>query len=121
MQFISGAATSSIFTVGPIPSPIKTRRYDTSLTRMLKICGTLLTDLNPGTSATVQASYNIVRCIGAGAAIAAQQPLADAAGTGWCFGIFAIIMLAATPPVFVLKRSGMQWRQNAGAGSRSRD
>ncbi|SPN99772.1 related to antibiotic resistance protein [Cephalotrichum gorgonifer] len=89
MQFISGAATSSIFT----------------------LCGTLLTDLNPHASATVQASYNLVRCIGAGAAIASQQPLADAIGLGWCFGIFAIIMLCAGPLVILLKKRGMAWRR----------
>ncbi|KAL3480159.1 major facilitator superfamily domain-containing protein [Aspergillus californicus] len=89
MQFISGASTSSIFT----------------------LCGTLLTDLNPTASATVQASYNLVRCLGTGAAIAAQQPLAEAIGIGWCFGFFAFMMLAAGPLAVLLKRCGMGWRQ----------
>lgn len=56
-----------------------------------------------------------MRCIGAGAAIASQQPLADGAGLGWCFGIFAIIMLAAGPLVMLLKRQGMVWRQREGS------
>lgn len=80
---------------------------------VVQLCGTLLTDLNPHASATVQASYNIIRCIGAGAAIASQQPLADAAGLGWCFGIFAIIMLSAGPLVMLLKRRGMEWRRES--------
>ncbi|KEY66280.1 hypothetical protein S7711_02745 [Stachybotrys chartarum IBT 7711] len=88
MQFISGGATSSIFT----------------------ICGTLLTDMNPNASATVQASYNILRCVGAGVSIAAQQPLADAVGLGWCFGVFGIIMMMAAPLGWILKRYGMAWR-----------
>ncbi|KAK3939309.1 major facilitator superfamily domain-containing protein [Diplogelasinospora grovesii] len=89
MQFISGAATSSIFT----------------------LCGTLLTDLNPKASATVQASYNLVRCLAASAAIACQQPLADAVGLGWCFGIFGTIMLCAGPLAMVLQKKGMGWRR----------
>ncbi|KAL2024347.1 hypothetical protein VTK56DRAFT_8829 [Thermocarpiscus australiensis] len=89
MQFLTGATTASIFT----------------------LCGTLLTDLNPHASATVQASYNLVRCLGAGAGIAAQQPLADAAGPGWCFGVFALMMLLAVPLVLVLKRYGLEWRK----------
>ena len=80
-----------------------------------QLCGTLLTDLNPNASATVQASYNLIRCIGAGAVIAAQQPLADAAGLGWCFGIFAIIMLASAPLVWLLERHGMEWRRQSAA------
>ena len=94
LQFLTGATTSSIFT----------------------ICGTLLTDLNPHASATVQASYNLVRCIGAGAAIAAQQPLADAAGSGWCFGVFSIIMLCALPLAVVVKICGLGWRREEASG-----
>lgn len=76
-----------------------------------QLCGTLLTDLNPNASATVQASYNLVRCLGAGAAIAAQQPLADAAGSGWCFGVFAIIMLMALPLSMLIEKRGLEWRR----------
>ncbi|CAJ2511134.1 Uu.00g067590.m01.CDS01 [Anthostomella pinea] len=39
------------------------------------MCGTLLTDLNPNRSDTAQAAYNLVRCLGAGAFIAALEPL----------------------------------------------
>ncbi|CCC07999.1 hypothetical protein SMACR_01563 [Sordaria macrospora] len=89
LQFLTGAATSSIFT----------------------LCGTLLTDLNPNASATVQASYNLVRCLGAGAAIAAQQPLADAADSGWCFGVFAIIMMMGLPLSMLIEKQGLEWRR----------
>jgi hypothetical protein len=68
-------------------------------------------DLNPHASATVQASYNLVRCIGTGAAIASQQPLIDAIGLAWCFGFFALIMLSAGPLAMVLQRSGPKWRR----------
>ncbi|KAH6631002.1 major facilitator superfamily domain-containing protein [Chaetomium sp. MPI-SDFR-AT-0129] len=89
MQFITGATTSSIFT----------------------LCGTLLTDLNPDASATVQASYNLVRCIGAGTGIAVQEPIARALGVGWCFGMFSIVILAAIPLAVAIKRKGLGWRR----------
>ncbi|KAK7983484.1 hypothetical protein PG989_010886 [Apiospora arundinis] len=89
MQFLTGATTSSIFTM----------------------CGTLLTDLNPAASATVQASYNLVRCIGAGVGIAIQQPLDDAVGPGWCFGIYAVVLLLEIPVSYVLLKHGQGWRQ----------
>ncbi|MCV5153756.1 hypothetical protein OFC46_28100, partial [Escherichia coli] len=57
------------------------------------------------------ASYNLVRCLGAGAAIAAQQPLADAAGSGWCFGVFAIVMLMASPLAMLIEKRGLEWRR----------
>ncbi|OIW26367.1 MFS general substrate transporter [Coniochaeta ligniaria NRRL 30616] len=77
----------------------------------IKLCGTLLTDLNPHASATVQASYNLVRCLGAGVGIAVQQPLTDAAGLGWCFGVFSVVMLLATPLAMALRRCGLGWRR----------
>ncbi|KAK8009091.1 hypothetical protein PG991_011642 [Apiospora marii] len=86
MQFLTGATTSCIFTM----------------------CGTLLTDLNPTVSATVQASYNLVRCIGAGVGIAIQQPLEDAVGPGWCFGIYAVILLLEVPIGYMLLKHGKQ-------------
>lgn len=70
-----------------------------------------LTDLNPHASATAKASYNLVRCIMAGIGIAFQQPLANAAGTGWCFGVFAIMMLLALPLSVLAKTRGLSWRK----------
>ncbi|KAF6821885.1 hypothetical protein CPLU01_12333 [Colletotrichum plurivorum] len=89
-------------------SAVITAGYGISLMQEA-ICGTLLTDLNPQASATVQASYNLVRCIGAGAAIADQQPLTDATNSGWCFGVFALIMMFAAP-LALLERRGPRWR-----------
>lgn len=88
LTFFSGASQVAIFTV----------------------CGTLLTDLNPNQSATVQAGYNLIRCALSAGGIAGLQALIDAIGVGWCFTIYAIIG-ALCIPIFVLLRShGMQWR-----------
>lgn len=88
LTFFSGASQVAIFTV----------------------CGTLLTDLNPKQSATVQAGYNLIRCALSAGGIAGLQALIDAIGVGWCFTFYAIIG-ALCIPIFVLLRShGMQWR-----------
>jgi hypothetical protein len=108
MQFITGATTSSLFTV--VMLNINPNLFSL-LTTSPQLCGTLLTDLNPHASATVQASYNLVRCIMAGIGIAVQQPLSNAAGSGWCFGVFAIVMLLALPPSIWIKRCGLCWRK----------
>lgn len=76
------------------------------------MCGTLLTDLNIHQSATAQAASNLVRCLSAGAAIAALQPLVDAAGPAWCFAIYAVVVLLEVPLVWLLRARGMKWRNS---------
>ncbi|KAK1764932.1 MFS general substrate transporter [Phialemonium atrogriseum] len=89
MQFLTGSTTASTFTM----------------------CGTLLTDLNINKSATAQAASNLVRCLSAGAAIAALQPLVDAAGPAWCFAVYAIVVLLEVPLVWLLQQRGVRWRR----------
>lgn len=88
LTFFSGASQVAIFTV----------------------CGTLLTDLNPNQSATVQAGYNLIRCALSAGGIAALQALIDAIGVGWCFTIYAIIGALCIPIFALLRSHGMQWR-----------
>lgn len=88
MQFITGSTQIAIFSV----------------------CGTLLTDLNPGRSATVQASYNLVRCALSAAGVGALQAVIDGVGVGWCFTIYAVIGAFSVPFFLVLRRYGEEWR-----------
>ena len=88
LSFFSGASQVAIFTV----------------------CGTLLTDLNPNRSATVQAGYNLVRCALNAGGIAGLQALIDAIGVGWCFTVYGIIGASRIPIFLVLRNRGMQWR-----------
>ncbi|KAK7953652.1 Major facilitator superfamily transporter, partial [Apiospora saccharicola] len=71
MQFLTGATTASTFV----------------------LCGTLLTDLNIHRSATAQAASNLVRCLSAAGAIAAMEALVQSLGPGWCFAIYAILLM----------------------------
>ncbi|KAJ5622906.1 hypothetical protein N7490_011511 [Penicillium lividum] len=100
---------SALGTAGFGISLMKRTGYSSS--DLKQLCGTLLTDLNPNASATVQASYNLVRCLGTAAAIASQQPLANAIGLGWCFSFFAFIMLSAAPLAMILTKWGPDWRR----------
>lgn len=74
------------------------------------MCGTLLTDLNPYRSATAQAAYNLVRCIGAGAGIAALSPLVNVVDSAWTFAIYSALFLLGLPAAWSLKTYGLIWR-----------
>ena len=88
LTFFSGASQVAIFTV----------------------CGTLLTDLNPDQSATVQAGYNLIRCTLSAGGLAALQALIDGIGVGWCFTVYALIGALCIPCAALLRSRGMQWR-----------
>lgn len=88
MTFFSGASQVAIFTV----------------------CGTLLTDLNPDKSATVQAAYSLIRCALSAGGIAGLQPLIDSIGVGWCFTAFSVAGALCIPLFILLRYDGMRWR-----------
>ncbi|KAK8101676.1 hypothetical protein PG999_012050 [Apiospora kogelbergensis] len=94
MQFLTGATTASTFV----------------------LCGTLLTDLNIQRSATAQAASNLVRCLTAAGAIAAMEALVQSLGPGWCFAIYAILLMMCVPLAWVLRRQGMAWRRKKVGG-----
>lgn len=89
MTFFSGASQVGIFT----------------------ICGTLLTDLNPNRSATVQASYSLIRCLLSAGGIGIVERLMDNIGVGWCFTLFALIGACCVPLSIVLRQQGWRWRK----------
>jgi len=90
MQFMIGLTTAGIFTM----------------------TATLLTDLNKHRSATAQGACSLIRCLGAGAAIAAMQPLANRVGLGWCFALYALLLLLEAPLVWLILTRGLQWENN---------
>ncbi|KAH8907339.1 MFS general substrate transporter [Coniochaeta sp. PMI_546] len=88
MQFMIGLTTAGIFTMS----------------------ATLLTDLNRDRSATAQGACSLVRYLGAGGAIAVMQPLADGVGLGWCFALYAVLLLLKVPLVWLILTRGVHWR-----------
>jgi multidrug resistance protein len=89
LQFFSGSTQVAIFVV----------------------VGTLLTDLNPERSATVQASYSLVRCGLSAAGVAALQAGVDGIGVGWIFTIYGIMAFCCIPLCWSLRHSGWGWRK----------
>lgn len=89
MQFISGSAQVGTFV----------------------ICATLLTDVNPGLSSTVQAAYSIIRCAFAAAGVAGLSPLVERAGAGWCFTLMAGLSVLCAPLLAMLWIWGWEWRK----------
>lgn len=110
MQFLTGVTTASLFAVSYETNPSKPQFFLQKHTDPCKMTGTLLTDLNMQRSATASAAMSIVRCLGAGAAVAAVQPLADSIGLGWCFAIYAILLLIELPLAWLIQKNGMKWR-----------
>jgi multidrug resistance protein len=97
LQFFSGSTQVAIFVV----------------------VGTLLTDLNPDKSATVQASYNLVRCGLSAAGVAALQAGVDGIGVGWIFTIYGIMAFCCVPLFWWLRHSGWEWRKARAAKKES--
>ena len=89
MQFFTGSASVAIFLV----------------------CGSLLTDLNPDRSATVQASYNLIRCALGASGVGALKAAIDGLGIGWCFTTYAFMGALGIPLFLLLKLRGEQWRK----------
>ncbi|KAK4644965.1 hypothetical protein QC761_309580 [Podospora bellae-mahoneyi] len=82
----------------------------TSTAATFVLCGTLLTDLNMNRSATAQAASNLVRCLGAGGAVAVLQPMVEHVGPAACFGIYAGIVFLCFPLAWLVQRFGVAWR-----------
>lgn len=78
---------------------------------------TLLTDLNRDRSASAQAAGSIIRCLLAGGAIGVLEPIAKAIGLGWCFALYAIMVLINIPLIWLLMHKGPEWRKRQAAGT----
>jgi len=76
------------------------------------ICATLLTDVNPGLSSTVQAAYSIIRCGFAAAGVAGLSPLVEKVGLGWCYTVWTAASGLCAPLLVVLWIKGWGWRKN---------
>lgn len=71
----------------------------------------LLADLNKDSSATAQGACSFVRCLLAGAAIAAMEPLAQAAGLGWFFALYAALFLIEALVAWIVVKNRPRWRK----------
>lgn len=87
---------------------------------MFTALNTLLVDLHQDEPSTAQAGCNLFRCEMAAGLLAAVDMLLRMLGPGWTFVIFAWLILAAFGMLAVLRRKGMQWRQDGLAKQQNR-
>lgn len=86
MQVFVGFSTTGLFVVSLIIHFDQQQLTPQAL-------GALNTDLNTHQSSTASAAANIVRCALAATFLAILQIMIDHIGPGWCFTVFAAIML----------------------------
>ncbi|SCU80419.1 LADA_0B07316g1_1 [Lachancea dasiensis] len=71
-----------------------------------------LVDSLPGKGATGVALNNLIRQILAAVAVFVTEPMLEGMGTGWAFTMLAIIVIAASSVLIILKIRGDYWREN---------
>ena len=72
---------------------------------------TLIVDLYPQSPSTATAALNLVRCLLSAVGTAVIQLIIDAMGLGWCFTFLALLVLAASPGLWVVRKWGPKWRE----------
>ncbi|SCU93819.1 LAME_0F05094g1_1 [Lachancea meyersii CBS 8951] len=71
-----------------------------------------LVDSLPGKGATGVALNNLIRQVLAAVAVFVTEPMLKGMGTGWAFTMLAIIVVAASSVLLILKMKGDYWREN---------
>ena len=82
-----------------------------ALSGPVSILTTLLTDLYPMNPGRVSSSYNLTRATLSAVGTAVVQYIIDAWGYGFTYLFLALIVLAASPSVIIVKRWGPKWRE----------
>jgi len=81
-----------------------------SMTVAFNVTSTLLVDFYPKSPATATAANNLVRCLLGAGATAAVIPMVNAMGRGWTFTFLALLLLVASPMMWLNIWYGMKWR-----------
>lgn len=82
-----------------------------AFTCSFNIMSVLLVDLYPLSPATATAANNLVRCLMGAGSTGTIIYMIDAMGRGWCFTFHALVVLALSPILWLLWRSGPVWRE----------
>jgi predicted MFS family arabinose efflux permease len=73
---------------------------------------TLLVDLHTKRPATIMSSLNLFRFICGAGFVAAAMPLVDVIGIGWMGFMVALLMILASPSLWIVLLKGHQWRRD---------
>lgn len=75
------------------------------------VTSTLLVDLYPRSPATATAANNLARCLLGAGATGVVVPMVNGMGRGWTFTFLALVLLVASPMVWVVVWKGPAWRE----------
>ncbi|KAF2137991.1 uncharacterized protein K452DRAFT_235102 [Aplosporella prunicola CBS 121167] len=82
-----------------------------TITGAFNVLNLLIVDLYPLSPATATAANNLVRCLVGAGGSGVVIFMIKAMGRGWCFTLHALIVLAASPILWVLVKWGPTWRE----------
>lgn len=85
------------------------------------ITNTLIIDLHRHQPATATAAVNLVRCLMSAGGCAAIIPMCQAMNPGWAFTFVALVYVVLIAVVFLVMKSGMNWRQEANRRREAKD
>ena len=75
------------------------------------VTGVMLVDLYPDNPATATAANNLVRCLLGAAGTGLINQMIDGMGRGWCFTFIALVLVLASPMLWVEQKWGAGWRE----------
>ncbi|KAL1638954.1 hypothetical protein SLS58_008412 [Diplodia intermedia] len=82
-----------------------------TLTGTFNVLNLMLVDFYPLSPATATAANNLVRCLVGAGGSAVVILMIKRMGRGWCFTFHALVVLAASPILWVLVKKGPGWRE----------
>lgn len=85
-----------------------------------QVLNALMVDIWPGNSAAATAANNLMRCELGAAASAAINPMRICMGWGWAYTVLALIAVATSPTLWLMKSHGIKWRQRRQRKEKSR-
>lgn len=90
------------------------------LTGSFNVMSVMLVDNYPSSPSTATAANNFVRCLMGAAGTAIIIEMINGMGRGWCFTFIGLVVLAASPILWVLMRWGPGWREERRVRNESR-
>lgn len=82
-----------------------------ALTGAFNVMSVMLVDYCPNSPSTATAANNFVRCLMGAGGTAIIIYMIDGMGRGWCFTFIGLVVLAASPIMWVLLKWGPGWRE----------
>ncbi|CAK7239469.1 MAG: hypothetical protein STHCBS139747_000900 [Sporothrix thermara] len=96
----------------PLPVPLVLLFFvGLTVVGSFNILSTLIMDLYPQAPATAVAAVNLVRCLMGAGMTAFIEAMIERLGRGWNFTFWALLVLVASPSMYVVLRWGPGWRE----------